>query len=79
MEKTYILKTNCKEDVIPFFRLKTGLAKKEIAKRLGITKPTWDRYEKEPEMIPTFLFEKLENVFGPEFIDYYMDNKLYVK
>jgi len=79
MARTYILTTNDKKDVLPFFRIKSKLSKSELVEKLGLSKPALDKYEREPDTIPTYMFEKFEQVYGSEFMDYYMDNKLYTK
>jgi len=78
MGKTYVIKTPNPSDVMAYFRAKTGLTKTEICRELGLSRPTLDEIEKRPSEIAVKYLDKLEKLYGSEFIDYYMDNKMYL-
>lgn len=78
MKKTFIIQTERPSDVMAYYRGRTGLSKTAICKKLGLSRPTLDEIEKRPSDIAIKYLDKLEKVYGSDFIDYYMENKMYL-
>lgn len=79
MKRTYILKTDDPSLVMKFFRERAGLEKIQLARKLGVTRPTLDNIENRPNDIGIKYIEKLVEVYGDDFADYFIENKLYHK
>ena len=77
MKRTYILKTDDPSLVMKFFRERSGLEKIQIARKLGVTRPTLDNIENRPNDIGIKYIEKLVAIYGDDFADYFIANKLY--
>ena len=77
MTKTFNLKTQDPSAVMVFFREKSGLTKTEICKRLNISRPTLNKNERRPKDIAVKYLDKLQDLYGEDFIEYYMDNEIY--
>ena len=77
MEKYYVLKTTRKEDILPFFRHRSNLKREEIIKKLNVSSPTFRNWEKRPSLIPIKALDTLSELYGEDFRDMYMEEKLY--
>jgi len=68
------------QGMISGFRLASGYtSSKEVADILGISKPTYLKYEKQPWKMSFETFEKLVELYGDEFAQYFIEHKLYKK
>lgn len=66
--------------IISGFRKASGYqTADEVAKVLGISKPTYLKYEKDPSKMTLEILDKLEELFGEEFRDMFFKHKLYKK
>lgn len=79
MTKKYALMTDNVKDIMPFFRLRSGLQRNEILRRLNVTSPTFKKWEDNPDKIPARMFDNFVEIYGDDFVEFYMDNKLYNK
>jgi len=50
-------------------REKCGLSQVELAHRLGVSEPTYRRYERSPEVMSLQTARRLADVLGVEFTD----------
>lgn len=66
--------------IIIGFRKSAGYeTTQEMADALGITKPTWLKYEKEPWRMTLETFDQLEKLLGEDFAEFFWTHKLYKK
>lgn len=66
--------------IISGFRKGAGYEKAEaVAKILGVSKPTYLKYEKEPWRMTLGTLLDLEELYGEEFTDFFWKHKLYKK
>lgn len=66
--------------IISGFRKAAGYEKSDdIAKVLGVTKPTYLKYEKKPWKMTLDTLDKLGELLGEEFIEFFWTHKLYKK
>lgn len=64
--------------IISGFRRGAGYDKAEdIAEILGVSKPTYLKYEKKPWKMTLGTLEKLEELYGEEFVEFFWTHKLY--
>lgn len=66
-----------KEAMQGFRRMAGYIKQKDVADILGVTKLTFLRYENNPRRMPVGVLEKLEDLYGEDFIKYFFDHKLY--
>ena len=64
--------------IISGFRKAAGYENaEEIAEILGVSKPTYLKYEKKPWTMTLATLDRLEELYGEEFINFFFDHKLY--
>ena len=59
------------------FRVKAGLSQEKTAELLGIARNTLVYYEKKPYSIPLETFLEMINIYGEDFRDVFIAEKLY--
>lgn len=64
--------------IISGFRKGAGFEKaEEVADILGVSKPTYLKYERKPWTMSLATLDRLEELFGEEFVDFFWKHKLY--
>lgn len=76
MEK---LTYNPKELISGFRKARGYIRAEDIAKELGITRPTYLKYESKPWTMNLEMLDKLENILGDDFSELFFKYKMYKK
>jgi len=64
--------------IISGFRKAAGYDNSEkVAEILGVSKPTYLKYEKKPWKMTLATLDRLEELYGEEFVDFFWKHKLY--
>ena len=61
------------------FRVRAGLSQEQVAEKLGISRNTLVYYEMKPYAMPIEMFVILTDLYGEDFANVYMAQKLYKK
>lgn len=65
------------KNIMASFRTLKGLTIDDAAKEVGISYATYQKYESKPYTMTMEVFDKLVDLFGPDFARVFFEEKLY--
>lgn len=68
-----------KSNIMRAYRVRAGLSQEKAAELLGIARNTLCYYEQRPYSIPINVFVGMKEIYGDDFAEIYMEQKLYEK
>lgn len=68
-----------KRNLMKSFRVRAGYSQEQAAEKLGVARNTLVYYEKHPYSMSIEAFLGMQELYGEEFTNIYMEQKLYEK